>query len=216
MTTLRVYAAWVIEADQRAAAGLASRLPSRPPPEPDGMQRVLAAPRTPYERIAVELRAAILDGTYPPGAALPTGKQLAAAHGVATGTAQRAVTLLRTWGLIDVSRGQRATVVQQPLPDIDSIADNAVPVSTSTSPLPPPTAAPVGRQLLDLEIRRLGQIAKKITTEADPRDVRELRQVLIDAIKRDGQDESRIAEYDMDIRYSGRSEVLMTFVARAR
>jgi hypothetical protein len=35
-TTLRVYAAWVGEADQRAAAGLASRLPNRPAAEPEG------------------------------------------------------------------------------------------------------------------------------------------------------------------------------------
>jgi integrase len=61
-TTLRVYAAWVAEADQRAAAGLASRLPSRPAPEPDGIQRLLANPRAPYERIAIDLRSAILDG----------------------------------------------------------------------------------------------------------------------------------------------------------
>lgn len=47
-------------------------------------------------------------------------------------------------------------------------------------------------------------------------DARELRQVLIDAIKRDGQQESAIAEYEMDIRYSGESEVLATFAATAR
>jgi hypothetical protein len=61
----------------------------------------------------------------------------------------------------------------------------------------PPVASGV-----DLEIRRLGQMLKRITTEADPTDVRELRQALVDAVKRDGGQQSQIAEYEMDIRYS--------------
>jgi DNA-binding transcriptional regulator YhcF (GntR family) len=108
-TTLRVYAAWVAEADQRAAASLASRLPRRPAPEPDGIQRVLANPRAPYERIAVELHSAILGGNYADGEPLPTIKQLAQTYQVATGTAHRAMSLLTDWGLVNVSRGQRAT-----------------------------------------------------------------------------------------------------------
>jgi integrase len=40
-TTLRVYAAWVAEADQRAATGLVSRLPARPSSIPTRMDRVL-------------------------------------------------------------------------------------------------------------------------------------------------------------------------------
>lgn len=116
-TTLRVYAAWVAEADQRAAAGLASRLPSRPSPEPDGIERLLANPRAPYERIAVDLRNAILDGKYADGEPLPTIKQLAQTYQIATGTAHRALSLLTAWGLINVSRGQRATArVNTPLP----------------------------------------------------------------------------------------------------
>ncbi|MBV9163837.1 MAG: tyrosine-type recombinase/integrase [Pseudonocardiales bacterium] len=109
-TTLRVYAAWIAEADQRAAAGLASRLPNRPTAQLDGIERVLAEPRAPYEQIAVELRSAILDGKYAAGELLPTIKQLAEIYQVATGTAHRALSLLTDWGLIDVSRGQRAIV----------------------------------------------------------------------------------------------------------
>ncbi|HZA19020.1 MAG TPA: tyrosine-type recombinase/integrase [Pseudonocardiaceae bacterium] len=116
-TTLRVYAAWVAEADQRAAAGLTSRLPSRPAPEPDGIERVLANPRAPYERIAVDLRSAILGGKYSDGEPLPTIKQLAQTYEVATGTAHRAMSLLTAWGLVNVSRGQRATVrIIKPVP----------------------------------------------------------------------------------------------------
>ncbi|MGB6162185.1 MAG: tyrosine-type recombinase/integrase [Pseudonocardiaceae bacterium] len=115
-TTLRVYAAWVAEADQRAAVGLASRLPSRPAPELDGVERVLAGPRSPYERIAVDLRSAILDGRYAGGEPLPTIKQLTETYQVATGTAHRAVSLLAAWELVNVSRGQRAIVrLSEPL-----------------------------------------------------------------------------------------------------
>lgn len=78
------------------------------------------------------------------------------------------------------------------------------------------TTSSGGGELLDLEIRRLGSVVKKITTEVNPQDARELRQVLVDAIRRDGRDESAIAEYEMDIRYSGGSEVLATFAATAR
>jgi integrase len=124
-TTLRVYAAWVAEADQRAAAGLASRLPSRPTAEPARAERVLTEPHAPYERIAVELRTTILEGKYADGEPLPTIKQLAQTYGVATGTAHRAVSLLANWGLVSVSRGQRAIMrVGEPL-SIESGLRNA-------------------------------------------------------------------------------------------
>jgi DNA-binding GntR family transcriptional regulator len=78
--------------------------------EPEGMERVLANPRAPYEQIAVDLRGAILNGKYSVGEPLPTIKQLMATYNVATGTAHRAISLLADWGLVNVSRGQRATV----------------------------------------------------------------------------------------------------------
>jgi integrase len=49
-TTLRVYAAWLSEADQRAAAALSGRMPPRPSPEP---AEVPAAPSE--ETLAVEI-----------------------------------------------------------------------------------------------------------------------------------------------------------------
>jgi Transcriptional regulators len=108
-TTLRVYAAWVAEADQRAAQGLADRLPARP--APTVVERSSARktePRSPFERVAVELRSRISDGVIPIGEQLPTGKQLGVEFGVATATAQRAVALLQAWELVDVSRGRRS------------------------------------------------------------------------------------------------------------
>jgi hypothetical protein len=66
------------------------------------------------------------------------------------------------------------------------------------------------RELLDLEVRRFGRLIKKLTAEANPKDARELRQVLMDAVKRNGGNEAQVAEYEMDIRLSGKSEVLTT------
>jgi hypothetical protein len=69
-TTLRVYTAWVSEADQRAAGTLAGRMP--PGIDQDGA--LIPAPRTPderaapYQRIAADLRAAIVCGALRPGA----------------------------------------------------------------------------------------------------------------------------------------------------
>lgn len=109
-TTLRTYAAWVAEADQRAARSLAARMPVRPVTVADDVERAKTDPRSPFERVAVALRARIDVGDLRPGDQLPTGKQLGNEFGVATATAQRAVVLLQSWGLVEVSRGRRAVI----------------------------------------------------------------------------------------------------------
>lgn len=213
-TTLRVYAAWVAEADQRAATRLVSRLPARPSSMPTRMDRILADPRTPYERIAAKLHAGIVGGLYPRGEPLPTGKELAKTYGVAAGTAQRAVTLLSSWGLIEVNRGQRAVVraVSSPVDERDASGEAVSTVQTDS------TAGNASEIeiLLDLEVRRRGNVVSKFSAEADPKSPRELRQLLLDAVRRDGRDESQIAEYEMDIRYFGDRSLVTTFVARTR
>ncbi|MGJ7908713.1 tyrosine-type recombinase/integrase [Actinopolyspora sp. H202] len=105
VTTLNTYAGWVTEADRKAADTIADTVPR---PEPASRR-----PRSPYEHLAAELRDAITTGTYSPGDELPTVTDLAATHGLSTGTVQRAITLLRQEGLIDVARGRRATVADQ-------------------------------------------------------------------------------------------------------
>lgn len=116
-TTLKVYSAFVAEADQRAAGSLAGRMPSLPLhltqagdlPAP-AAPPVEKEPTNPYQRIAADLRGAILSGILQPGAVLPTVDELAARYTVSYGTAQRALAALRTAGLVTVSRGRRATV----------------------------------------------------------------------------------------------------------
>lgn len=57
----------------------------------------------------------VIVGVVPP----PTHKQLAEQHGISVGAAHRVTALLRSEGLVDVSRGRRATVVRRPLVNAD-------------------------------------------------------------------------------------------------
>ena len=117
-TTLRVYAAWTAEADQRAAATLSARMPAR---------RRLSSVPTAISRNRVPLLTSqslpVPTGRLPrtseertprapfgPGDHLPTVKELAARYGVAVGTAHRALDLLSAASLVRVSCGRRAIV----------------------------------------------------------------------------------------------------------
>lgn len=213
-TTLKAYTAWVSEADQRAAKNIGGRMPERPA-QLDPADRAKTDPQSPYERIAARVRHDILTGVLTDGEHMPPIKEIASEYGVSVATAHRAMDLLKSWGLITSGRGRR-TIVVRPLTH-SACCDAQPPVEPPAAEVSPATAvAAPRRRLLDLEIRRLGQTVKKITTDADLRDAHELRQVLVDAIKRDGGDESQIAEYEMDIRYSGQPSVLTTFVAATR
>jgi integrase len=118
VTTLRVYSAWVSEADQRASAALASRVPERPQPL-SPTERAQTNPRSPYEKLAADIRSQIVGGALEVDAELPPIKELAATHEVSVGTAQRAVQLLKSWGLVEVARGRRARVLAVPEASID-------------------------------------------------------------------------------------------------
>lgn len=86
-TTLRVYGAWVAEADQRAATSLTARLPTLAgdgvDPSESALGRLSASPAddspgdSPAEAIASDLRAAIRCGALEPGDLLSTVKELA-------------------------------------------------------------------------------------------------------------------------------------------
>jgi integrase len=114
-TTLRFYSAWKSEADQRAAGTLATRLPGVPVAlDSAGVLRSTAHPTgdARYEHIATDLRGAIMCGALSPGDVLPPLAQIANRYGAAFNTAQRAVKLLESDGLVKVSRGKRAIVAE--------------------------------------------------------------------------------------------------------
>jgi integrase len=102
-TTLRFYSAWVEKVDRAAAGTIADLIP-----RPDPTRRT---PRNPYEELAAVLRAAIERGELAPGSPLPTVQELIAQHAVSAGTVSRAVALLKQAGLVEASRGKRATVI---------------------------------------------------------------------------------------------------------
>ncbi|MBA0127370.1 tyrosine-type recombinase/integrase [Haloechinothrix sp. YIM 98757] len=115
-TTLRVYSAWVAEADQRAAGSLAGRMPELPVDLAGtnsfsvSQGNEASGGESPYQKIAADLKGSIACGVLNPGDALPTVAKLAERYRVSAGTAQRAIAALRAEGLATVSRGRRATV----------------------------------------------------------------------------------------------------------
>ncbi|WP_345613311.1 GntR family transcriptional regulator [Pseudonocardia adelaidensis] len=101
------------EADQRAAAALAQRGPARPAAPTDDVERVLCRPRSPRERLAVELWERIVGGEYAAGSHLPGVKALAVERGLSPSTVKRALDLLREWGLIFGVEGERPAFGRQ-------------------------------------------------------------------------------------------------------
>jgi GntR family transcriptional regulator len=81
-------------------------LVSMPQPAEPGLSR--------YAAVAAALRARILAGEWPPGAALPSEQSLAAQHGIALATLRRALDLLCDQGLVDRFHG-KGTFVRQAL-----------------------------------------------------------------------------------------------------
>lgn len=74
------------------------------------------------EQILADLRAAILDGHLPPGAALPSAHELCTRYTTSRVTVRRALERLLAEGLIDMRQGARATVRQAPLVRIAIVA----------------------------------------------------------------------------------------------
>ncbi len=68
-----------------------------------------------YEQIAEWLRRRISDGEILPGGKLPPGREVAAEWGVAMGTVNKAIEILRDDGLVVSRQGSGHTVVEQPV-----------------------------------------------------------------------------------------------------
>jgi GntR family transcriptional regulator len=68
-------------------------------------------PRPSYVQLAAQLRAAIVDGTYPIGSRLPSVRALAEEYGVAGATASKAMDVLKAEG-VAIGRTGIGTVVR--------------------------------------------------------------------------------------------------------
>lgn len=99
-TTLRVYSAWVVEADQRAASSLAMRMPALPDTDtlPPVVRDTQKAEPDMADLIASDLRAAIRCGAAGQGNQLPTIHTLAELYSVPEQIARDAITLLNAPG----------------------------------------------------------------------------------------------------------------------
>lgn len=67
-----------------------------------------------YQDVALQLRRAISDGTYPPGSRLPSENELAQRFGVARSTIRHALAVLGEDGLVASHQGARRTVLAEP------------------------------------------------------------------------------------------------------
>ena len=203
---MRTYTAWVSEADQRAAGILAARMPTKPVASP-AIAFTELGPSSPYERIAVTLRAQILNGELQADLPLPSMQTLAAAHDCSVSTVQRAVKLLDEWGLVELNSGRRTLVKRR------AVGASTV---TSTPDVQPSTAGQCSTQpqALDLEVQVLGTSIGKFRAEADPGNTEDLRQLLVGVIRRRRVgDIADIGGYELTVRLAGNANLLTTFVA---
>jgi integrase len=78
----------------------------------DQIERAKTAPEAPFERVAARVRSRILAGELADGSVAPSIKEIAATYEVAIGTAHRAASLLRQWGLLSAGgRGKRPVIL---------------------------------------------------------------------------------------------------------
>jgi GntR family transcriptional regulator len=82
----------------------------------------LESPRAQYRQLADLLRRAIESGEYAPGSTLPAEPQLAERYNTSRLTVNRAVTILRSEGLVRVDRGRGTVVRDLPLLRRDAAA----------------------------------------------------------------------------------------------
>src|SRR5579859_739877 len=94
--------------------GYVHHCPSSPRILVKPVSRNLSDPRPAYQLVADELRQAIAENRLPPGAKLPSERELAQQHGIAQMTARQAIALLRSEGLVDAFQGRGVFVRARP------------------------------------------------------------------------------------------------------
>ncbi|WP_158893113.1 tyrosine-type recombinase/integrase [Amycolatopsis anabasis] len=210
-TTLKVYAAFVAEADQRASQTLLSRVPKRPEAPPDPLERAKTNPQAPYEEVAASLRLDILHGVLPADTPAPSVKEVAQAHGVSIGTAHRVHGLLRSWGLLsEGGRGRRPLIIRPADPAQESVS--AAPVAEST-PMDLGSAATSGEALLDLRLLALGEEVKMFKANADPANPTHLERLLRASARRHGGADVDLDDYELEVRLADTGDLVTTFAA---
>jgi GntR family transcriptional regulator len=125
----------------------------------------LESPRPQYRQLADLIRAAIDGGEYAPGSLLPSEDELARRYNVSRPTVNRAMSILRSEGLIRVERGRGTIVRDLPLIRRDAVARQRIRETADA------------RGAFQAELERLGLTARSDVqvSEAEPAaDVAEL------------------------------------------
>jgi GntR family transcriptional regulator len=99
-----------------------------------------------YGQIVASIREAIASGRYPPGSTLPSEPELAAEFGVSRSTVNRALSLLRSEGLVSPQQGRGTMVTLSPVIRRNAAARQQREVREEGG----------GRGAFDAELRRLG------------------------------------------------------------
>ncbi|VXC85197.1 putative Uxu operon transcriptional regulator [Sphingomonas sp. AX6] len=81
---------------------------------PTDMIVIEATPRKLYQSIAERIAATIADGRYPPGARLPSERELAEEHAVSRPTIREAMIALEIRGLVEARHGSGVYVIHAP------------------------------------------------------------------------------------------------------
>ena len=134
---------------------------------------------------------------------------------MSVGTADRAVALLAAWGLVDISRGRRGVITVAPVAVL-RIADAAEAIDLNLESAPDPSEFMDRRRLLDLVVKRKGDVVADFSATADPDNADHLHQLLIDAVRRNGGDESQLSDFAMEVSDAAAKARLRTFVASSR
>ncbi|MER5645069.1 GntR family transcriptional regulator [Streptosporangium sp. NPDC002524] len=116
-------------------------------------------PRSNYRQLADLLRSAIHEGTYEPGATLPSEPELAAQYRLSRPTVNRAILILRNEGLVRVERG-RGTFVRE-IPPINRHATTRYPRASRERD-------GLGRGAFDTEIRDMGLKPRSEVVQLEP------------------------------------------------
>jgi GntR family transcriptional regulator len=116
----------------------------------------IQTPRPEYIQVAAALRDAITLGEWAPGALMPSEPELAARYGVTRATVNRAMSVLRTEGLVRPERGRGTTVNELPVIRREAVARQRREVREAGQ----------GRGAFDGELRRLG-LTPRSDTDVD-------------------------------------------------
>ena len=138
-------------------------------------------------------------------------KILAQELSVARSTIHRALHLLKEWGLVRVVPDRPTLVLPTaPLTDQPPTADGSVPAEG-----PIAEDDRLARQVLELEVRRLGTLVTTLRAKVAADDDDSLHRLLVGAIKRQGGLPAEIEDYELVARLPGEAETLATYVALA-